>query len=77
MLDYSISCIYLHIYSSEHSEVFTLIHLLYKCKKIPATMRLTNSMKVMQPVKSKPIDFPGRPVVETLCFQCQGHGFDS
>ena len=21
-------------------------------------------------------DFPGGPVVKTLCFQCQGHGFD-
>ena len=39
-------------------------------------MSLTNSMKIMQPVKSKPMDFPGRPVVETLCFQRQGRGFD-
>ena len=21
-------------------------------------------------------DFPGGPVVKTLCFQCRGHGFD-
>ena len=21
-------------------------------------------------------DFPGSPVVKTLCFQCKGHGFD-
>ena len=39
-------------------------------------MRVKLSIKVDSRTKSETGDFPGGPVVETLCFHCRGRGFD-
>ena len=41
---------------------------------VPKVYFTLESTGTLQSMDSQ--DFPGYPVVKTLCFQCKGHGFD-
>lgn len=49
-----------------------LVNDIFHYRTVPGVERVLDKIFVQR----RNEDFPGDPVVETLCFQCMGHGFD-